>query len=251
MQDDGNTIQDRLSMQRYIFNPFSILMVIILIVAVIILLPLLFLGLIGGALTNLGFTWLQAIALIILILAGSLVNIPVTTLREEAPAPPQPPRGQFAPSLYEGMYRVQPPAKVTRIAVNVGGAVIPVLISLYLLYHTVAVEGDLLRLALAGVGVLAVAILTNRVARPIPGVGISTPFFIPPIAALVCGILLGGSGMGSVVIAYVSGTLGTLIGADLLNLNKMGGLGVPVVSIGGAGTFDGIFLAGIIAAFLA
>jgi len=50
------------------------------------------------------------------------------------------------------------------------------------------------------------------------------------------------------VIAYVSGTLGTLIGADLLNLKRLGELGAPVASIGGAGTFDGVFLSGIIAA---
>jgi uncharacterized membrane protein len=53
------------------------------------------------------------------------------------------------------------------------------------------------------------------------------------------------------VIAYTSGTLGTLIGADLLNLDRIRDLGAPMVSIGGAGTFDGIFLAGVIAAFLA
>ena len=52
-------------------------------------------------------------------------------------------------------------------------------------------------------------------------------------------------------VAYIGGSLGTLIGADLLNLSKVQGLGAPVVSIGGAGTFDGIFLTGIIAVLLA
>ena len=42
-----------------------------------------------------------------------------------------------------------------------------------------------------------------------------------------------------------------MIGADLLNLDKIRGLGAPVVSIGGAGTFDGIFLTGIVAVLLA
>ena len=45
--------------------------------------------------------------------------------------------------------------------------------------------------------------------------------------------------------------MGTLIGADLLNLDKISGLGAPVASIGGAGTFDGIFLIGIMAVLLA
>jgi uncharacterized membrane protein len=52
-------------------------------------------------------------------------------------------------------------------------------------------------------------------------------------------------------LAYIGGSLGTLIGADLLNLDKVQGLGAPVASIGGAGTFDGIFLIGILAVLIA
>ena len=52
------------------------------------------------------------------------------------------------------------------------------------------------------------------------------------------------------MIAYISGTLGTLIGGDLLNLKKIRSLGAPVASIGGAGTFDGIFLTGILSVLL-
>ena len=51
-------------------------------------------------------------------------------------------------------------------------------------------------------------------------------------------------------LAYIAGSLGTLIGADLLNLDKVQGLGAPVASIGGAGTFDGVFLSGILAVLL-
>jgi uncharacterized membrane protein len=52
-------------------------------------------------------------------------------------------------------------------------------------------------------------------------------------------------------LAYIAGSLGTLVGADLLNLNRLQGLGAPVASIGGAGTFDGIFLTGILAVLIA
>jgi hypothetical protein len=45
--------------------------------------------------------------------------------------------------------------------------------------------------------------------------------------------------------------MGTLIGADLLNLGAIQGLGAPVASIGGAGTFDGIFLTAILAVLIA
>jgi uncharacterized membrane protein len=50
--------------------------------------------------------------------------------------------------------------------------------------------------------------------------------------------------------SYVSGTLGTLSGADLLNVRRLRELGTDVASIGGAGTFGGVFLSGIIAVLL-
>jgi len=43
-------------------------------------------------------------------------------------------------------------------------------------------------------------------------------------------------------LAYISGSLGTLIGADLLNLDRINGLGAPAASIGGAGTDNGFGL---------
>ena len=52
-------------------------------------------------------------------------------------------------------------------------------------------------------------------------------------------------------LAYIGGSMGTLLGADLLNLDKIGSLGAPIASIGGAGTFDGIFLTGILAVLIA
>jgi uncharacterized membrane protein len=83
----------------------------------------------------------------------------------------------------------------------------------------------------------------------VEGVGIAIPVFIPPLVAASTGLLL--SPQHAPALAYIAGSLGTLIGADLLNLDKLHGLGAPVVSIGGAGTFDGIFLIGLIAVLLA
>ena len=82
-----------------------------------------------------------------------------------------------------------------------------------------------------------------------PGVGIAVPMFVPPIVTAVVAVLL--ARQHAAALAYVSGSLGTLIGADLLNLGAVPGLGAPVASIGGAGTFDGIFLTGILAVLLA
>jgi uncharacterized membrane protein len=83
----------------------------------------------------------------------------------------------------------------------------------------------------------------------VQGVGIAIPTFLPPIAAAVTAMLL--SRRMAAPLAYIAGTLGTLIGGDLLNLGLLPGLGAPVASIGGAGTFDGIFLTGILAVLLA
>ncbi len=88
----------------------------------------------------------------------------------------------------------------------------------------------------------------HRIARPIPGLGIATPMFIPPLLAALVALVLNPNWAPPT--AYVAGTLGTLIGADLLNLNRIRELKAPVASIGGAGTFDGIFLTGILAVLL-
>src|SRR5579863_7388143 len=72
---------------------------------------------------------------------------------------------------------------------------------------------------------------------------------IPPIVALLCALVLSWRQAGP--LAYIGGSMGTLIGADIMNLDKIQGLGAPVASIGGAGTFDGVFLVGIVAVLLA
>jgi uncharacterized membrane protein len=118
---------------------------------------------------------------------------------------------------------------------------IPALISLYLLWKT--------GLYLQGLaGIVFMTLVCYRLAKPIQGVGIALPFFVPPALATLFSVVV--AYHNAPVIAYVSGTLGTLIGADLLNLKKITNLGAPVVSIGGAGTFDGIFLTGIVAVLL-
>ena len=130
----------------------------------------------------------------------------------------------------------------TIVAVNVGGALIPGLISLYLLVrHRLWLRGVL---AIAGVSAVC-----HFLAKPVPGLGIALPIFVPAIASAVVAMVL--SLRQAAPLAYISGSLGALVGADLLNLGRVQGLGAPVVSIGGAGTFDGVFLTGILAVLLA
>ena len=87
------------------------------------------------------------------------------------------------------------------------------------------------------------------VARPIEGVGIVTPSILPPAVAAITAIVIGGA--TEAALAYTCGTLGTLIGADLMNLPRIRGLAAPEASIGGAGTFDGVFLSGLLAVVIA
>jgi uncharacterized membrane protein len=98
-------------------------------------------------------------------------------------------------------------------------------------------------------GITVVALIVHWLAQPIRGVGIAVPIFVPPVVSAFAALLL--SRKSAPPLAYIIGSLGTLIGADLLNLWNVQGLGAPIVSIGGAGTFDGIFLTGILAVLLA
>ena len=236
-------------MRQYYFNPFSIILILFFIAILIFLIPLLLLGIIGGALESLGFSGGMILLLIIAIIAGSFINIPLTKI-EGARKPDYVFRNRFG-----RVYTVHD-SDDTVVAINVGGAVIPVLISLYMFLNVainVAAFPDPGAVIVAAiVGICLVAGATHAAARVVPGLGITTPFYVAPVVALLCGLVLEFSNpLAGPVIAFVAGTVGTLVGADLMNIRYLGRVGAPMVSIGGAGTFDGIFLSGVLAAFLA
>ena len=94
--------------------------------------------------------------------------------------------------------------------------------------------------------ILITAIIVNYFARPVEGLGIAMPMYIPTFLSVILSIVMTtGNPALAPVVAYVTGTLGSLIGADLWNMRKISELGAPIASIGGAGTFDGIFVSGI------
>jgi uncharacterized membrane protein len=190
------------------------------------------------AYSKLGLSSGAALLLLLASLIGSYFNIPIAELPEREVR-----SGQVVD--FFGMRYVVPLVtdwSRTVIAVNVGGAVIPSLLSLYLLLKN-WIWGS------AAIATLIVTIACYLLAQPVPGIGIALPFLAPPIIAAMAALLVARTNVAAV--AYISGSLGTLIGADLLNLGRIQGLGAPVVSIGGAGTFDGIFLTGIMAVLLA
>ena len=97
--------------------------------------------------------------------------------------------------------------------------------------------------------IATVTFLSYSSSRRLPGIGIGIPILLAPIAAALVSILLDPA--HAAPLAYISGTLGVLIGADLLHLKDISRLGVPFASIGGAGSFDGILITGIVAVLLA
>ncbi|UCE89027.1 MAG: DUF1614 domain-containing protein, partial [Pseudomonadota bacterium] len=131
----------------------------------------------------------------------------------------------------------------TLVALNVGGGLLPVLFSIYL----ISISG--LAIATVLLAVSLVALVCYLTSRPVPGLGIGMPMLIAPLSAALVALLLAPA--QSAPLAYICGTLGVLIGADLLRLRDIRRLGAPVAAIGGAGTFDGIFMTGIIAVLLA
>jgi uncharacterized membrane protein len=212
---------------------FSILAGILVFLAV-----LLQVGILRYAYMRIGISARSAMLILLCSLLGSYFNIPVAEFPELHVL-----SGQEI-SVFGMHYMV--PVVVdwpgTIVAVNIGGALIPGLISLYLLVrHRLWVRGPL--------AIVVVSAVCHFLAKPVAGIGIALPIFVPAVASALIAMVL--SFRRAAALAYISGSVGALIGADLLNLNRVHGLSAPVVSIGGAGTFDGVFLTGILGVLLA
>ncbi len=195
-------------------------------------------GLLRRAYMALGLNPLVVTLILFGSLLGSYVNLPLVHLPGQHVVSREVVQIMGVPFLAP----VQVDWPGTVLAINVGGAVIPIMLSFYLL----------VRYRLWLPGVVAVAIVTfivHQMATPIRGVGIAVPTIAPPLLAAFAGLVL--SKRYAAPLAYIGGSLGVLIGADLLNLGDLQSLGAPVASIGGAGTFDGVFLTGVIAVLLA
>jgi len=209
------------------------------IIALALLFALIQVGAVSIAFGKLGLTAGSGMLLLMSCIAGSLVNMPLFQMRANGEVRPNRP-----PMPMPWLQRFQQPFYGrTVVAINLGGAIIPVAFSLYLL-ATQSLPFVALVLAIAGQSAVCYVF-----SRPVPGLGIAMPVLVPPITAAVLAVTLGGE--QSAPLAYIAGTLGVLIGADLMRVNDIRELGVPVASIGGAGTFDGVFITGIVAVLLA
>src|SRR6266516_4765098 len=217
-----------------VFLPLSLPVLVVLGLLLAVMAGLVQIGTLVYAYERIGIDRHWLLALLGLSIVGSAVNLPVARMRGSVLLGPQVVR------VYGIRYLV--PAvrqrRETVIAVNVGGA----LVAAFLIARE-----HLGTRALLAVGI--VAAVTLALARPVKGVGIVLPGLVPPVVAAITALAI--SEPLAPALAYVAGVLGTLIGADLLNLPRIRKLGAPVASIGGAGTFDGIFLSGLLAVLIA
>lgn len=191
------------------------------------------------AFLKLGLTPEAASFLLLGTLLGSGINLPLYSIHTKETGhlvilPDQKPVWEIFQPAKEG--------KVV-IAVNVGGCLIPVGLCLY--FMSLQLIDPLKIMA----GIIAITALSYKFSRLIPGMGVGMPVFLAPLTSALVALVLDPEHAAH--LAYISGVVGVLIGADVLRLNTIAGLGTPVAAIGGAGTFDGIFMTGIIAALLA
>ncbi len=210
---------------------------LLMVFALALLVAMLQVNLLVIAFDKLGLSPHAAMTLVLGALFGSTINLPLARIAAEAPPEPPPPLPAWLQQLqipFDG---------TTLIAVNVGGCIIPVIFSAYLLAHNPLPVTEVLP------AIAIVSLVSYRLSRPVPRLGIAMPALVAPLTAALTALLINAE--HAAPLAYISGTLGVLVGADLLHLGDIRKLGAPRAAIGGAGTFDGIFITGIVAALLA
>ena len=137
-------------------------------------------------------------------LLGSYVNIPLWQVHSSP----------HHVTLFTGLWSGLPSliTSKTTIAINLGGAIIPIFISLYLMVKVLHPKKTLL-------ATLIVSLIVYYFSRVVPGVGITIPILLPALSAALSSLLL--DKQETPQTAYISGSIGTLIGADLANLSKI------------------------------
>ncbi|MFH1462152.1 MAG: DUF1614 domain-containing protein [bacterium] len=212
-----------------IFLPVGCLIFILFILALPVLFVLGYFHIMTIGFEKLGISPQLTIFLLLAILIGSSINIPLGRKKlvyvEE--------------SRFFGLWKT-PKVEAHGIAINLGGAVIPILLSLYFLTK-VPLEPVLTATVL-------MIVISKFISRVVPDKGVSIPALMPPVFSAIFALIL--APQFAALCASISGVLGVLIGADLLNLRKIQKSG-GFIAIGGAGVFDGIFLVGIVSALLA
>ena len=191
------------------------------------------------AFAKLGLTPQESLLLLIGSLVGSGINLPLLQLRNPKLGFP------VKVMVQKVIFGLAPKTLSDKviIAVNVGGCLIPVGLSFYFMSLQLI---DPIKMI---IGIMAITLLSYKSSELIPGFGVGMPIFLAPLSAALLALVIDPEHAAQ--LAYMSGVLGVLIGADILRIKNITQLGSSIAVIGGAGTFDGIFLTGLIAALLA
>jgi uncharacterized membrane protein len=215
------------------FLPISFLIFILFILFLPFIFVLAYLNVITLGFEKLGISPEVTSFLLLAILIGSFFNIPLTKKKLV----------YKLESRFFGLWQ-RPRIETQGVAINVGGGIIPLLISFYFLFLAFQIGISLKSIFIV---IFLMIILCKFLAKLIPGLGVTLPTLIPPIFSAIFSLIFVPEFAAPA--AFISGVLGTLIGADLLNLRKVQKMG-GFLSIGGAGVFDGIFLVGVISSLL-
>jgi uncharacterized membrane protein len=186
--------------------------------------------------------WLMAI--LVLMLAGSFIEIPVATMRSMKNEQ----LSRFAPMMEE-IYAVPLVKELstgkervfdTTVTLNLGGFVVPAIAMIYLMFT----QPDVTALEIMLIIIVAVTLLSSIV----NGVGIVVPEYIGilpiPFALLV-------APQEAASITFIAGMAGILLGVIALTVtfNKEK-YGSAYLNIGGAGSFKAIYITVLIASLL-
>ncbi|MEA2045687.1 MAG: DUF1614 domain-containing protein [Euryarchaeota archaeon] len=239
-----------------LFDPLLIplfMILLLLAAAAPLIVVYLFLRLTTEAFIHVGFSHWHAILMVFGSVMGSVVNIPLNPI----PVTAYPLIFLEIVDVLSALMTFTFPTTFhpVTLTVNLGGCIIPMIVSVAILVrcHVSARR--------AALGILIVALVTYHMAVPVADEGILLPIYVPPTLAAVCGLTLARRFQTAPALAYISGTMGTLLGADILRLLTPGTLPILappeenaaplVLSIGGAGVIDGIFLTGVFAVLMA
>ena len=218
--------------------PFSPFILFVFIFSLLLLIIFVQFGVISIVFEKLGLSQSSAYTLLVASLIGSMINLPLFSIKSKTKKTQDIPYYYGFLREYFKKYRDK-----TVITVNVGGALIPVAFSIYLFQNNPIIWPETF------FAIMIMTAISYGVSRPIHGIGIGMPVFIAPICAALIAVIINPE--YSAPLAYICGSVGVLLGADIFRINSIKQMELIVASIGGAGTFDGIFITGIIAVLLA
>ncbi len=213
-------------------------------------------SIVAEAFSKLGLTPAQGVLMFIAILIGRTVNLPVFT-SERLVMVQRPASVRFSMDEMGRPMQIQEDSANELVkqvfAVNVGGCILPLLLSLTFLV-SLHLDGKVDGLyGWLGFALVMVAGGCYAIAKADPFTGLRVPLFMPALMTFLSVFFFVPEPFRPVA-AYVAGTMGTLIGGNLIPLltpRIRNAVGTPQVAIGGAGTFGGVFVAGILAVLLA